>query len=470
MKPGRRWLQSMALVAMVLLGSGCATRQTNPAIDRIDPAKGYRPDTHATNKRLADAQILLTFSGGGTRAAALAYGVLEELKRTHIDVGGQSIRMLDEVDFIAGVSGGSFTALAYALYGDRLFDEYEQRFLKRDVQGELVRRILNPFSWARLASVGHGRSELAADYYDEILFNGATYGNLINRPGPIVVATSTDITTGARLAFSQSDFDAICSDLTPIRLARAAATSSAVPVVLSPVTYDNHGGHCDYRLPVWADIVETGAASTGRLRQRQRELESFADGANRPFLHLVDGGVADNLGLRAILERFQQAEFSEAFRRQLHIERLRRTLVIVVNARSDPKADWDRSEAGPSTVDLLLQSINVPIDRNTGETLELLRDMMTRWKTTDELTHLRPDSGGATGHDSGNSRVPPKFFAVEVSFDEVLDPPERMRLKSLPTSFSLKAEEVDALRSAAAAILRRSQPFQAFIEDLKGTP
>jgi hypothetical protein len=46
--------------------------------------------------------------------------------------------MLDDVDLIAGVSGGSFTELAYALYGERLFHEYQQRFLKRNVQGELI--------------------------------------------------------------------------------------------------------------------------------------------------------------------------------------------------------------------------------------------------------------------------------------------------------------------------------------------
>jgi NTE family protein len=52
----------------------------------------------------------LTFSGGGTRAAALAYGVLKELKETTIVSGGQRIRLLDEVDSISSVSGGSFTA------------------------------------------------------------------------------------------------------------------------------------------------------------------------------------------------------------------------------------------------------------------------------------------------------------------------------------------------------------------------
>ena len=167
-------LAALGLAALVSMASGCATRPTNRALDRIDVHQGYRPETHLSAKRLADTQILITFSGGGTRAAAFAYGVLEELRRTFVDVQGQSIRILDEVDFITGVSGGSFTALAYGLYGDRLFDEYEQRFLKRDVQSALVQRILSPVSWGRLASSGVGRSEVAADYYDEILFEGAT--------------------------------------------------------------------------------------------------------------------------------------------------------------------------------------------------------------------------------------------------------------------------------------------------------
>ena len=86
--------------------------------------------------------VILAFSGGGTRAAAFSYGVLEALRRIEIVTKtGRKIRLLDEVDVITGVSGGSFTALAYGLYGDKLFDEYEARFLKRNVQGELTARL-----------------------------------------------------------------------------------------------------------------------------------------------------------------------------------------------------------------------------------------------------------------------------------------------------------------------------------------
>src|SRR5262245_65649534 len=111
-----------------------------------------------------DSLVMLAFAGGGTRAAALSYGVLEELRRTPIVVNGHQHSLLDEVDLVAGVSGGSFTALAYALYGQRLFHEYPYRFLKRNVQGELIRRVLSQTSWFRLATDRHCRSELAADY------------------------------------------------------------------------------------------------------------------------------------------------------------------------------------------------------------------------------------------------------------------------------------------------------------------
>ena len=253
-----RLVQAAILPAIVLCG--CATvAPVNVPVDRVRPETGYRiakllvRDRGPANN--PDALVLLAFSGGGTRAAALSYGVLEELRRTPIVVKGHQHSMLDEVDLIAGVSGGSFTALAYALYGERLFHEYQHRFLKRNVQGELIQRILNPTNWLRLASDSYGRSELAADYYDEILFGGATFSDLIPLGAPVAVVTGTDLSTGARFEFSQDTFDLLCSDLGSVRLARAAATSSAVPVLLSPVTYRNYGGKCNAMLPIWVQDV-----------------------------------------------------------------------------------------------------------------------------------------------------------------------------------------------------------------------
>ena len=134
---------------LILALAGCASRPINAPIAQVDPQSGYRPHLLIQKRQNNDSHtfFVLSFSGGGTRAAAFSYGVLEELHSTEVIVNGQHRRLIDEVDVITGVSGGSFTALSYALYGDRLFCEYEERFLKRDVQGALTRRVLNPFNW-----------------------------------------------------------------------------------------------------------------------------------------------------------------------------------------------------------------------------------------------------------------------------------------------------------------------------------
>jgi len=220
-------------VASLLVLAGCATRPVNPPLAHYEPAKGYfMADRLAQrNRGSKDNLVFLAFSGGGTRAAAFSYGVLEALRRIEIaSASGTKIRLLDAVDVITGVSGGSFTALAYGLYGEKLFDDYDTRFLKRDVQGELIARALNPLDWGDLLSVGWGRSELAANYYDEILFNGATMADMPHT-GPVIAVGATDLASGSRIVFSPQTFNVMCADLSSFRLARAAAASSAVPVV-----------------------------------------------------------------------------------------------------------------------------------------------------------------------------------------------------------------------------------------------
>lgn len=447
---GKYFAASCILCALTLVG-GCSTRPVNLPLQQSDESYGYRMSLKGADRGSPETEILLTFSGGGTRAAAFTFGVLEELRRTHVDVAGKRIQLLDEVGYISGVSGGSFTALAYGLHANKLFDDYATRFLYRDVQGEIVRRVANPLNWPRLLSRGVGRSELAADYYDEILFEGATFADMMRRPGPFISATATDISTGARFAFTQPDFDLICSDLSQVKLSRAAATSSAVPIVLSPVTFNNYGSRCGYRFPAWAEETQDGRIEEGRLMQRAREMTRLQDSAARPYLHLVDGGIADNLGLRAILERFRGAQASQEFRQKLGLAQLKRTMIIIVNARSEPRTSWDQSENGPGAFALLLQSLSVPIDRNSFEAIELLRDMLRRWRNDDE----------------SNAVPGVQLYPVVISFDAVTDPALRERLMTMPTSLTLPRDDVDLLRLQSAQMLRHSPVFQQFLTDMQ---
>jgi len=126
-----RGLEALALSAAILLVGGCAHYPENARMKHHDPQGGYRFSTLSNAGNSDSMQVVLAFSGGGTRAAALSYGVLDKLARTEIIWEGQRRRLSDEVDMISSVSGGSFTAAAYyALYGGQIFTDFDQKFLR----------------------------------------------------------------------------------------------------------------------------------------------------------------------------------------------------------------------------------------------------------------------------------------------------------------------------------------------------
>lgn len=463
---------ALGLVALHLLG-GCATatRPINPPITHTDLKTGYRFDARQAQDKDKDNVVILAFSGGGTRAAAFSYGVLEFLRGTEV-IGpkGNTARLLDQVDVITGVSGGSFTALAYGLYGDKLFTDYEQRFLKRDVQGEIVSRSLNPLNWGKLGSTGWGRSELAAELYDEILFNGATFGDLDRGKGPLIMTSATDISTGSRFVFTQRVFDLICSDLNAVRLSRAASASSAVPVVLSPVTLNNYGGTCNATPPAWMtsflDSDNPPRPAARAIRSFRSDI-AFGDSVHRPYLHLVDGGVSDNVGMRGVLDSLEVMEALSEAGLPSPINSARRIVIFIVNSLSSPPTRWDESENPPGTVDILLKAAGAPIDAFSYEAVELLRDTAARWQT---LSRVRNSPAYAANNDPAIAaalRVPEaEIYAIDVSFPMLTDKAERDYLDQQPTSFALPAEAVDRLRAAAGKIILDSPEFKRLLRDV----
>ncbi len=460
-----RALRGAALLAIAALLGACATRPVVPALAQADPDAGYR---WARRLTLPDNDpgtlVVLVFSGGGTRAAAFSYGVLEELNRTPLGAPGSGRTMLDEVDLVTGVSGGSFTALAYGLYGKQLFDHYEQQFLKRDVEGELLRRLMTPTYWPSLWSDGYGRSELAAQYYDEILFHGATYGDLIDKPTPTVLASATSVSTGAEWVFSQSNFDVICSDMSKLHLARAAAASSAVPVVMSPVTLENRAGTCGFEPPRWLAPISPASWPGTRLQQRALALTAYLDRDKHPWMHLVDGGLADNLALYAFVGDLQEMATRPSFREQVARHPLTRIAIVIVNARSADSFDYDLHERAPGSFELLMQSINVPIDRFSYEAVLALHDIIRRWRLEWRL-EMRTEQTGAPV--AAADDVPDiEFTTINVSFDALADPLERDFLLALPTSFVLPDKAVDRLRAAAGQLLRDSPQYRELVRAL----
>jgi len=449
----RRILLAVAVLAL----AGCAHYPPNDRLAQRDPAQGYRFTGLSGPDNTDSLLVILTFSGGGTRAAALAYGVLEQLATTEIVWEGRRKRLLDEVDIISAVSGGSFTAAYYALYRERIFSDFEDRFLKRDVQGELARKMLNPVNLARAASPKFGRIDLVAEYLDEALFDRGTYGTLLERDErPFVIINASDMSLGTRFEFTQDQFDLICSDLAAFPLARAVAASSAVPVVFSPVTLRNYGGSCRNDSAAM-EKAAFGAAPSARRMFKAAETSSYLDAAARPYIHLLDGGITDNIGLRGLLDRLAVEGGPAGMARALELDGLRKAVIIVVNAETAPDYALDRQEDVP-TVNQVMRAIrDIPINRYSFETTELLR---ANFEHMADRMRTRRGEVRAGAADAGFD-----YHLIEVTFDAIADPQERDFFRAIPTSYSLPASTVDRLRQRARNALEASADYRRLLRD-----
>ncbi len=463
-----RFLPWICAIVFLILTSGCAHYPINQPLRQSDPQGGYRAKNFKHVAKDDGLLVMLTFSGGGTRAAAFSYGVLEALRDTEISIRGHKKRMLDEVDFISGVSGGSFTAAYYGLFGDRIFDDFESRFLKKDIQGDLISgMILSPVNWTKLSSPYYDRSDLAADYYDKHVFDHGTFGDILARGGAMIVINATDMVHGTRFSFIQDPFDGICSDLLSFSVARACAASSAVPILLSPVTLRNYAGTCGFQLPPGlAEAMQPPRDVTSRRFDLANNMIPFMDSQNKPYIHLVDGGVADNLGLRAVLERVTLMGDPWTSLKYANLENVHKIVFVVVNAETEIDTKWDRFETNPPFGVKLASYSSIAIARYNTDTMALLSESFNRW--ADEIRRGRCGSSKITTEPGSCGDI--EFYLVEVKFDALDDEAERHYFKQLPTSFVLKPEEVDKLRDAARQVLAKSKEFQRLVNDLQENP
>src|SRR5689334_3986446 len=98
---------AVAVVTFLLAFSRYAHRPINPPLTQVQAGNEHRFEgLERWSRGKHEDLVILAFSGGGTRAAAFAYGVLETLRDVRVATsGGRTIRLLDEVDVITGVSG-----------------------------------------------------------------------------------------------------------------------------------------------------------------------------------------------------------------------------------------------------------------------------------------------------------------------------------------------------------------------------
>jgi len=451
-----------AAFLLFILSTGCSHfghYPVNAPLEKYDPGYGYIAQNMGPEGNSEDLMLILSFSGGGTRAASFSYGVLEELRATEITLNGKKRRLVDEVDMISGVSGGSFTAAYFGLFGDRMFEDFESRFLKKNIQGTiLAKTFLNPINWFRLSSPFFDRSDLAAEYYDENVFDGKTFGDLLKRKGPIVLINATDLSLGTRFTFHQMLFNAMCSDLSKFPVARACAASSAVPGVLTPLTLKNYAGNCGF---VISPLLKSKSLSY-RQREMKENQELVQDLNKKSYFHLIDGGVADNLGLRAVEESVDLVGNIWTTLQITGREKVRKVVFIVVNAETKMESMWNTSEFIPPLAAMISNYSTIAIVRYNRETMAVLQESFGRWAHQIRTGRCPPGQVSKEPGSCGDI----EFYLVDVRFENHKDRTEADSLAGLPTSFRLSSDEVDKLRAAARAILTESEDFRKLLKDL----
>jgi predicted acylesterase/phospholipase RssA len=493
------------LVVIACALSACAHRAT-PKLATYDLNSGYRFEripktTAAVPVRNSDEVfVVLALSGGGTRAAALSVGVMNQLKAVTFrlnpttglpcaagETGCEATprSLLDEVDVISSVSGGSFTAAGYALYGPEILNRnstFQKNFLYYPLQRDLfAQAVFYPQNWQYLGA----RTEIAAKLYDKRVFGKATFKRLEARPRPFIILNATDSTTGSRFEFNQDQFDLLCSDLSPVPIARGVTASSAFPGLLNSMAVDSHNKTdgknkgCGYNGPGsggednWvAQALKDRTLNPTRYRTAQ-QLMAYRD-PNRTTLHMLDGGLADNIGLRSVIRSVQSTDRAAAenpdgtealggwsLKSMANKGLLKTIVVITVNARVKRDSKADTHVGGPSTFGVLGSASGIPMGNFSSDTLQLVQ---------------------ATLKDQAASFKDVKVFAFEVAFEDLPDNPdqtesERHFFQNLGTNFELQPFEVDCLIDRGARLLRDSQsalppPFESFVDfvqkDLKG--
>ena len=250
-----------------------------------------------------DKKIGLALSGGGYRAAAYHIGTLKALHKMGI---------LDKIDVISSVSGGSITAAYYALHKDN-FKKFEETYkvkLKKGVLNTswplLVLYVIiivsivigTPFflvccsmaSYSKLLAVFgvwtimlitllDGQfiilptSRLIQRQYDKLFFQGKTLTDLPEKP--VLTINATEVTSNRIFSFSQTkvsggEFKETLFKKDEIPVAFAVMASSAFPGGISPIKFPT------------------------------KYMTEERDDAHKPYL--IDGGIYDNIGCHKFTE------------------------------------------------------------------------------------------------------------------------------------------------------------------------
>jgi NTE family protein len=406
-----------------------------------------------------DMLLALSFSGGGTRAAAFSFGVLGELDRSRAGTN-QTKSLLDRVDFVSGVSGGSITAAYFGLKKRAALDDFRERFLLRNAEEGLKTQV-SLGNIGRALGGGINASQFT-DWLDRNLFDGARFEMFREDRRPRVWINASDIYNRTPFVFGKTAFDALCSDIRSYRVAEAVAASAAVPLAFAPIVLETYPGGCATQLPVWLERARRDPDAQPLLKSYAEAHARYRDGSMR-YVKLLDGGLVDNFGLSGFSIGLLAAQRPFEPMTEKQAVKVRRILFLVVDAGRGISGDFAQRIEGPSGVELVSAAADTAIDASVRSSYAAFTALASGW--AGKVKHWRCGLSAAERVRlgvGGNWRCGDVGFAIDrINFDE-LGPARAGILNAIPTRLSLPADQVDLLIESGADALRQSKAYQTF--------
>ena len=447
----RKLGHSAIALAFSLAIGGCAAVIPNAPLhptalnDESGPISkgGYRLEALPQKETAPDLLVLLCFSGGGKRSAAFGYGVLKGLRDFNLPGYGEHTALLDAVDVISAVSGGSFPAAYYGLYRDRIFTDFEKDFLTRDIDGYIWGSYLLPWNYRWMFDSSYGTNDRMAGIYDDLMFHGATYEDMQKKGRPLVSIDATDVDHGLAFPFIQDQFDLICSDLTTFPVARAVAASNGFPVLFSPITLESHRAACGNRVPYWLTNV-AGNDPLSRAEQFANASRKYLDAAATRYVHLLDGGISDNLAMRGIVNIMMVLTHGNTLDKRFDLSRIRRILLISADGQAASIGQIFSAVSGTQ-----IDSYNFETMILANREVQDLRDAIRRQRCN-------------RGKTDNNLCDDVQSYVVHLSLAGVDDPETRKHLQAIPTGLDLEPDDVTRLVQAGEQQVRESTGLAQF--------
>ncbi len=452
------------------LVAGCASGNFN------------QPDNQPTNSVPSPAEIRLlrapdfgetviglSFSGGGMRASAFSYGVIEELAVHETRSGGIGKSLIDDVTFVSGVSGGSVPAVYFALHGAKTIPAFRDNFLHKDPQSSFNTSVS---LFSLLAVLGGGLNSKTGfqNWLDKNLLHDATFGDLARDNAPILWVNASDVSNDAVFTFDAATFAALCSDLKAFKLSEAVSAASAVPGIFSPIVIENFAGECGYKEPDWIGRVIESPDSLLVVRNQAQTLRRYQNRQESRYLKLYDGGVTDNLGVHGITTHRERHESPIGPISPKGAVSMKDLLFIVVNAGTKAGGNFLKKIEGPggiqglgAVVDTLMATATALTRDDFFRTMEVWLDDIIRYRCGLGETRVRALIGDRQGWDCRDV----EFHILDLSFDQVKDQSLRAELEAIPTAYVLPRDQTDLLVKTAGELLRNHPQFKNFLDRVR---